>query len=84
MLVSDSIPQGRNISRRGEDIAPGTVVLPAGRVLRPQDLGLLSAIGASRIDVIRRPRVGVIVTGDELLPPGSLRTTFRFPTPIQS
>jgi molybdopterin molybdotransferase len=79
VLVSDSVPQGRNIGRRGEDIAPGTVVLPAGRVLRPQDLGVLSAIGASRIEVIRRPRVGVVVTGDELLPPGSLAHDFQIP-----
>ncbi len=79
VLISESMAEGRNISRRGEDIAPGTVVLPAGRILRPQDLGILSAIGASRIDVHRRPRVGLVVTGDELLPPGTPARDFQIP-----
>ncbi len=77
VLVSEPVPSGRNVGRRGEDVAPGTALLPAGRVLRPQDLGLLSAIGASRIDVIRRPRVALIVTGDELLPPGEPARDFQ-------
>jgi molybdopterin molybdotransferase len=79
VLVFEAVPEGRNVSRRGEDIAPGTVVLPAGRVLRPQDLGLMSAIGASCIKVQLRPRVGVLVTGDELLPAGTPAREFRIP-----
>jgi molybdopterin molybdotransferase len=77
--VFKSVPQGRNVSRRGEDITPGTVVLPAGRVLRPQDLGLLSAIGVPYICVVVRPRVGVLVTGQELLPAGTPALDFRIP-----
>lgn len=69
--VVEPTPVGRHVGRRGEDIAAGTVVLRAGRILRPQDLGLLSAIGRPQVPVIRRPVVAVVVTGDELLPPGT-------------
>jgi len=69
--IFEPTPPGRHVGLCGEDVAAGTVVLHAGRVLRPQDLGVLSALGAGTIRVIRRPRVVVIVTGDELLAPGT-------------
>lgn len=65
------VPPGRHVGRRGEDVAAGAVVLPAGRRLRPQDLGVLSSIGGSTVDVARRPRVRLVITGNELLPAGS-------------
>lgn len=71
VTVVEPTPPGRHVGRRGEDIAAGTVVLRAGRVLRPQDLGVLSAVGRGEVAVVRRPRVAVVVTGDELLPPGT-------------
>src|SRR5512135_2665502 len=71
ILVFEATPPGRHVGRRGEDIAAGTIVLPAGRVLRPQDLGALSAVAARSIAVVRRPSVAVLVTGDELLEPGT-------------
>ena len=71
VAVFEATPPGRHVGHRGEDVAAGTIVLEAGRVLRPQDLGVLSAVAARTIAVIRRPRVAVIVTGDELLPPGA-------------
>jgi len=52
-------------------------VLAAGRRLRPQDVGLLAAIGVGRAGVVRRPRVAVLVTGDELLPPGAVPAGYR-------
>jgi molybdopterin molybdotransferase len=67
----DVAPQ-KHVGRAGEDIAAGTAVLPAGRVLRPQDVGVLASIGAGRVPVVRRPRVRIVVTGDELLPAGSV------------
>src|SRR5262249_12925231 len=70
LRVADAVPPGRNVGRRGEDIQPGTVVLRAGRVLRPQDVGVLASIGASPVSVVRRPTIDVLVTGDELLPCG--------------
>lgn len=65
----------------GEDIRAGDVVLEKGRVLRPQEIGILAALGVGRINVIRRPRVGVLATGDELvdvaspLTPGKIRNS---------
>jgi molybdopterin molybdotransferase len=70
LLVSDAVPPARHVGRRGEDIEVGSLVLTKGRVLRPQDVGVLASIGASPVSVVRRPRVDVIVTGDELLPCG--------------
>ncbi len=67
----DAVPPGRHVGRAGEDVKVGTVVLRAGRRLRPQDLGVLSSIGAASVAVVRRPRVAILVTGNELLPAGS-------------
>jgi molybdopterin molybdotransferase len=66
----DEVPPHRHVSRRGEDIAAGSRVLHAGRRLRPQDVGVLSSIGVSRVPVVRRPRVALLITGDEVGPAG--------------
>jgi molybdopterin molybdotransferase len=71
LIVLDEVPPGKNVGARGEDVAAGATVLSAGRVLRPQDVGLLSSIGVTEVDVIRRPRVRIVITGDEVLPAGS-------------
>ena len=70
--VIAATPPGRHVGLRGEDIAEGTEVVPVGRRLRPQDLGVLSALGRSQIQVVRSPRVVILVTGDELVPAGSI------------
>jgi molybdopterin molybdotransferase len=75
--VSEPTPPGRHVGLAGEDIARGAVVLPGGRVLRPQDLGVLSAIGLDRVEVVRRPTVAILVTGDELVPAGTRPTGSR-------
>jgi molybdopterin molybdotransferase len=67
----------KNVGRRGEDIARGTTVLEPGRILRPQDLGVLSSIGQGCARVVRRPRVRLVVTGNELLPSGSRPQGFQ-------
>ena len=64
------VRQGANLRLAGEDVARGQEVLPAGRRLRPQDLGLLAALGLADVTVRRRPRVAVFSTGDELTEPG--------------
>jgi molybdopterin molybdotransferase len=61
----------RNVGRSGEDIVRGAPLLAQHRVLRPQDLGVLSSVGCSEPAVVRRPRVRLVVTGNELLPAGS-------------
>jgi molybdopterin molybdotransferase len=75
--VSEAVPPGRHVGRRGEDVAEGAVVFRAGRVLRPQDVGVLASLGASPVEVVRRPAVAVVVTGNELLPCGSKPEGFR-------
>ena len=68
-----------NIRRRGEHLARGAVALRAGRRLRAADVGLAAAVGASRITVRRRLRVGIVSTGDELAdPPATLREAASF------
>lgn len=71
ILAAGEVSPGKHVGRCGEDVAAGDVVLTAGRVLRPQDIGVLSSIGWLEIPVIRRPLVRIVVTGNELLPPGS-------------
>jgi molybdopterin molybdotransferase len=66
-----AVSPGKNVGRRGEDIARGTTLLEPGRVLRPQDLGVLSSVGCGEVSVVCRPRVRLAVTGNELLPSGS-------------
>ena len=66
-----AVSPGKNLGRRGEDIVRGTTLLEPGRVLRPQDLGVLSSVGHGNACVVRRPRVRLAVTGNELLPSGS-------------
>jgi molybdopterin molybdotransferase len=69
--ITDAVPPARHVGRVGEDIESGTVVLHAGRVLRPQDVAVLASIGAAAVPVIGQPTVDILVTGDELLPAGS-------------
>jgi molybdopterin molybdotransferase len=65
------VPQaGEWIRRRGEDIRAGSVILPAGTRLRAQELGLAASVGLANVPVVRRPRVAVFFTGDELAMPG--------------
>ena len=60
---------GMNVIFRGDDVYPGKVVLQAGRVLTAQDIGALAAVGETSVPVSRRLTVGIISTGDELVPP---------------
>ncbi|MCS6975391.1 MAG: molybdopterin molybdotransferase MoeA [Gemmatales bacterium] len=77
VLVREPVPPGRHVGRRGEDVQSGCCILAAGRVLRPQDLGVLAAVGVAEVDVVRRPVAAIYVTGDELLPCGSKPDGFR-------
>ena len=77
VLAHEAVPPGKHVIRVGEDVAKGSVVLPSGRLLRPQDVGLLASIGVSSVEVVRRPRVAILVTGNELLPPGTAPAGFQ-------
>lgn len=65
------VPPRRHLGEVGEDLARGQPVLPAGRLLRPQDAGVLASLGLAAVMVVRRPRVQLLVTGDELVAPGT-------------
>ena len=64
-----SVAPGEYVMRRGEDAKAGHPLLPAGTVLRAQETGLLAALGITEVPVIRRPRVSILSTGDELVAP---------------
>jgi molybdopterin molybdotransferase len=59
---------GANIRPRGMDLRAGEIVLNQGRVLKPQDLGLLAMLGFANVPVYRKPRIALFSSGDELLP----------------
>jgi len=69
IAILDDRDAGRNIRRRAEDLRAGAVVLKAGRVLRPGEIGVLAAVGRPEVAVARRPRIGILSTGDELAGP---------------
>ena len=66
--VTRPVAPGENVLQVGEDITLGDVLFPKGWRLRPQDLGLLAAVGQGRARVHRRPRVAIVSTGDEVVP----------------
>jgi molybdopterin molybdotransferase len=61
---------GQSVRAAGEDIYAGELVLKAGTVLRPAEIGVLASLGRAQVSVIRRPRIVILATGDELVEPG--------------
>jgi molybdopterin molybdotransferase len=70
-----AVEPGANVRARGEDVRTGDVVLRAGAVLRPQDLGIVASLGFAELAVHRRPKVALLSTGDEVVEPGRPRTS---------
>ncbi|MBL0715361.1 MAG: molybdopterin molybdotransferase MoeA [Desulfosarcina sp.] len=66
--VYKSAAPGQHVISRGEDVRNGDTVLHRGQPLRPQVVGLLAAVGKTHLDVFTRPRVGILSTGDEVVP----------------
>ena len=83
VAVQAEVPVGNHVRPAGDDIQPGVEVFPAGTLLTPGHLGVLASVGLTEANVIRRPRVGVMSTGDELvvgsapLQPGQIRDSNR-------
>ncbi len=79
--VMKPVHPGENVRTRGMDVKRGSKVLFAGQRLRPQDLGMLAMLGVGNVEVFRKPRVGLLSSGDELTPvdgllePGKIRDT---------
>ena len=76
VLVRQPVVVGKHVGPPGEDVACGQLVLRAGRRLRPQDVGLLSSIGVNSVSVLRKPKVHLVTTGNELLPAGTPPTDY--------
>jgi molybdopterin molybdotransferase len=78
------VTPGENISRKGEDIKKGEIALEAGTRINAYHVGLLAALGISKVDVVRKPRIAIISTGNELvelgkgLSPSQVINTDRF------
>lgn len=68
--VERPVGAGENVTRRGEDLRAGDLVLRPGRRLRPADVGLLAGLNRADVEVFVRPKVALIMTGDELVSPG--------------
>ena len=66
VVLPAGLRPGANVRPAGEDISLGHVALRTGRRLRPQDIALAAAFGLTHLDVVRRLRVAVFSTGDEL------------------
>ncbi|MFX1440745.1 MAG: gephyrin-like molybdotransferase Glp, partial [Promethearchaeota archaeon] len=71
ILVTRPVYPGANISKKGEDIVEGNIVLTAGSWLSPAKIGTLAALGRTDVEVYARPSVAVIPTGEEIVAPGN-------------
>jgi molybdopterin molybdotransferase len=82
--IYHAVRKGDNVREAGEDIEKGQKVLAAGHVLRPPDIGILAAMGFPQVSVVRRPRVAILATGNELvdvdqpITPGKIRNSNEY------
>ncbi|QDT48244.1 Molybdopterin molybdenumtransferase [Symmachiella dynata] len=72
--INRAVAAGGHITFAGTDIAKGETVIRRGALLTSREIGVLAAIGRDRVEVFRKPRVAVISTGSEIIPPGSPST----------
>ncbi len=70
--VLRAVAEGENVLKPGEDVQQGEEVVPAGVRLRPPEIGGLMALGILTVEVLRKPKVGILSTGDEVVPPESV------------
>src|SRR4051794_13391421 len=73
--VTRPVAPGGGLVRADDDVRAGGVLVPAGRPLRAPDLGLLASAGVAAVDVHERPRVAILSTGDEVVPPETAELT---------
>jgi len=70
ILINGEVKADQNIRRRGQDLAEGSLGLEKGIKIRPQEMGLLASIGVAEVAVVKKLRVAILSTGDELVEPG--------------
>ena len=68
LQITHAVAPGENVLFKGEDCSPGDTAVPGNAVLNSGQIGILAALGIPAVPVYRRPRAGIIVTGDELVP----------------
>lgn len=71
LRLRQPVEPGENVRPRGQDLEAGSIVLPAGRRLQPEDLGVLASVGCGSVPVRRRLAVAILSTGDELVEPSA-------------
>ena len=82
--IFKAVSPHENVILKDEDAKKGEVVIPAGKRLKPQDIGALAGLGITHIKVVKKPKVGIILTGDEVIPhtekvtPGKVRDINSF------
>jgi molybdopterin molybdotransferase len=87
--VHKQVPVAANVRSAGEDVRKGALVLRMGSRIRPQEVGMLATLGRSKVQVIRRPRVAILATGDEVvevdapLLPGKIRNSNSYSNAAQ-
>lgn len=87
--VLKAVTVGKNVRQAGEDVQKGALILPRGSEIRPQEVGMLAALGHKEVWVHRRPRVAVLATGDEVIEidapwqPGKIRNANSYSNAAQ-
>jgi len=77
--VFKTVSQGENVIFKGEDVEPGDEVIPAGKLIRPAEVGGLFALGYTQVKVTKKPLIAILSSGDEVIPaeqtpePGQVR-----------
>lgn len=70
IAIDSLVSEGQNIRRQGQDLTQGELALARGTKVRPQEMGLLSSMGAAEAEVFAKLKVAILTTGDELVEPG--------------
>ncbi|MCX7739032.1 MAG: molybdopterin molybdotransferase MoeA [Hydrogenothermaceae bacterium] len=73
VYIFSSLKKGANVRKKGDDYRKGDLLLQSGTLIRPPELGILSSVNKALVYVKRRPRVGILTTGDEILDVGEER-----------
>jgi len=67
VIIKKDLKRGANVRKRGEEVKKGEVVIPKGKEIRPYEMGMLASVNKAVVSVYRKPNVGILSTGDEIL-----------------